>query len=60
MRQVRGIRNRLQKSFTKKDINHLERIQWAATRRLKDLRGLTYEERLQALKLQPLGKKAKN
>ncbi len=36
---------------------HLERIQRAATRWVKGLRGLTYEERLQALKLQPLGKR---
>ncbi len=42
---------------SKKDINHLERIQRAATRWVKGLRGLTYEERLQALKLQPLGKR---
>ncbi len=41
----------------KRDINHLERIQWAATRWVKGLRGLTYEERLQDLKLQPLGKR---
>ncbi len=40
-----------------KDINHLERMQRAATRWVKGLRGLTYEERLQALKLQPLGKR---
>ncbi len=43
--------------YLKKDTNHLERIQRAATRWLKGLRGLTYEERLQALKLQPLGKR---
>ncbi len=40
-----------------KDIIHLERIQRAATRWVKGLRSLTYEERLQALKLQPLGKR---
>ncbi len=38
-------------------MHHLERIQWAATRWVKGFRGLTYEERLQALKLQPLGKR---
>ncbi len=43
--------------YLKKDINHLERIQRAATRWVKGLRGLTYEERLQALKLQPQGKR---
>ncbi len=43
--------------YLKKDIDHLERIQRAATRRVKGLRGLTYEERIQALKLQPLGKR---
>ncbi len=43
--------------YLKKDINHLERTQRAATRWVKGLRGLTYEERLQALKLQPLGKR---
>ncbi len=40
-----------------KGINQLERIQRAATRWVKGLRGLTYKERLQALKLQPLGKR---
>ncbi len=43
--------------YLKKDINRLERIQRAATRWVKGFRGLTYEERLQALKLQPLGKR---
>ncbi len=43
--------------YLKKDINHLERIQRAATRWMKGLRGLIFEERLQALKLQPLGKR---
>ncbi len=43
--------------YLKKDINHLERIQRATTRWVKGLRGLTYEERLQTLKLQPLGKR---
>ncbi len=38
--------------YLKKDIYHLERI-----KRVKGLRGLTCEERLQALKLQPLGKR---
>ncbi len=42
--------------YLEKDINHLERIQRAATRWVKGLRGLTYEERLQTLKLQPLEK----
>ncbi len=36
--------------YLKKDTIHLERIQRAATRWVKGLRGLTYEERLQALK----------
>ncbi len=44
-------------SCLEKDINHLKIIQRAATRWVKGLRGLTYEERLQALKLQPLGKR---
>ncbi len=35
----------------------MERIQRAATRWMKGLRGLSYEERLQALKLQPLEKR---
>ncbi len=39
---------------SKKNINHLERIQRTATRRVKGLRGLTYEGRLKAHKLQPL------
>ncbi len=43
--------------YLKKDIIHLERIQRAETRWVKGLRGLRYEERLQALKLQPLGKR---
>ncbi len=43
--------------YLKKDINHLERIQRVVTRWVKGLRGFTYEERLQALKLQPLGKR---
>ncbi len=38
--------------YLKKDINQIQR---AATRWMKGLRGLTYDERLQALKLQPLG-----
>ncbi len=42
--------------YLKKDINHLERIQRAAIRWVKGFRSLTYEERLQALNLQPLGK----
>ncbi len=43
--------------YLKKDINHQEKIQRAATRWVRGLRGLTYEERLKALKLQPLEKK---
>ncbi len=43
--------------YLKKVKNHLEWIQRAATRRVKGLRGLTYEERLQTLKPQPLGKR---
>ncbi len=43
--------------YLKRNIYHLERIQRAATRWVKGLRGLTYEELLQALKLQPLGKR---
>ncbi len=43
--------------YLKKDINHLERIQRAAKRWMKGPRGLTYEDRLQALKLQPIGKR---
>ncbi len=44
----------------KKDINHLERIQRAATRWVKGLRGLTYKERLKSPKIAaPRKKKAK-
>ncbi len=43
--------------YLKKDINHLERIQRAETRWVKVLKSLTYEERIQALKLQPLVKR---
>ncbi len=43
--------------YLKKDIIHLARIKRATTRWVKDLRGLTYEERFQALKLQPLEKR---
>ncbi len=43
-------------SSLKKDINLLERMQRAATRWVKDLRGVTYEKRLRALKLHPLEK----
>ncbi len=41
--------------YAQKDINHVERIQRAVTRWLKGLRGLTYEERITAVELQPLG-----
>ncbi len=37
-------------SIPQKNIKHLERIQRTATRWVKGLRGLSYEERLQALK----------
>ncbi len=40
--------------YLKKDINHLGRIQSAATRLVKGLRGPTSEERPKALKLQLL------
>ncbi len=43
--------------YLKKGMSHLEGIQRAATRSVKGPRCLTYEERLQALKLQPLGKR---
>ncbi len=43
--------------YLKKDIYHLERIQWAATRWVKGLRDLNYEERLKALKVQFLEKR---
>ncbi len=43
--------------YLKKDIHHLERIQRAETRWVKGLRGLTYEERLQVLTLQPFEKR---
>ncbi len=57
-RSLRGHRAMcLYSLMIQKDINHLERIQRAATRWVKGLRGSTYEERLQALKLQPLGKR---
>ncbi len=39
--------------FKKNDMHHIERTQKEAKRRAKGLRGLTYEERLQALKLSP-------
>ncbi len=41
----------------KKDKYHLERMQRAATRLMKGLRDLYYEERLKALKLQSLEKR---
>ncbi len=44
-------------SIPQKDINHLERIQRTATQWVKGLRGLTDEERVQALKSQLLGKR---
>ncbi len=43
-------------SYLIRDINHLERIQRAAARWVKGLRGLNYEEGLKALKLQSLEK----
>ncbi len=45
--------------YLKKDIYHLERIQRTATRWMKGLRDLSYEERLKELKLQSLEKKDK-
>ncbi len=39
------------------DINYIGIIQRAATRLVKGLRGPTYEERLKAIKKQPLEKK---
>ncbi len=42
--------------YLKKDIYHLERIQRAATRWVKGLRDLSYEDRLRKLKLQSLEK----
>ncbi len=43
--------------YLKKGTNYLERILRSATWCVKGLRGLTYEERLQALKLQTRGKR---
>ncbi len=43
--------------YLKKDTYHLVRIQRAATRWVKGLSRLIYGERLQTLKLQPLGKR---
>ncbi len=42
--------------FLKKDIHHLEKIQQAATRWVKGLRGLNYEDRLKEKKVQSLEK----
>ncbi len=43
--------------YLKKDIYHLERIQRAATMWVKGFRGLNFEKRLKALKLQFLEKR---
>ncbi len=43
--------------YLKKDIYHLERIQRVATRWVKGLRDLSYEERLRELNLQSREKK---
>ncbi len=43
--------------YLKKDINHLEKIQMAAARWVKGLKGITYEEGLKALNQQPLEKR---
>ncbi len=43
--------------YFKKDISHLERIQRAATRWVKGLRNLHYEDRFKELKLQSLEKR---
>ncbi len=43
--------------YLKMDIYHLGRIQRAATRRVKSLRDLNYEEKLKPLKLQSLEKR---
>ncbi len=44
-------------SYLKKEINHMGRIKRAATRLVKGLSDPTYEERLKALKKQPLEKR---
>ncbi len=43
--------------YLKKDIYHLDRIQRAAAGWVKGLKDHNYEERLKALKLQPLEKR---
>ncbi len=43
--------------YLEKDIYHVERIQRAATRWVKGLRDLSYEDRLKELKLQSLEKR---
>ncbi len=43
--------------YLKKDVNHIERIQRAATRWAKGIGDLSYEERLRELKLQSLEKR---
>ncbi len=43
--------------YLKKDIYHIERIQRTATRWVKGLRDLSYQERLRELKLQSLEKR---
>ncbi len=53
LRQISQIYDPVGNKNLIKDINHLERIQRAATRWVKGLRALTYEERIQALNCSP-------